>query len=98
MLTGRPIFIFCLIVYTLSCIGTALCPTNAYWLLMLLRIFQVRFDHDDVPLTQQSTGGSCLIAVGMGVVADIALPHERGKYVGGFNLSTTFGTASACCH
>jgi MFS family permease len=40
-LTDRPIYIANLVLYILSCIGTALCPTNAYWLLLLLRIFQV---------------------------------------------------------
>ena len=40
-LTPRPVYIINLILYILSCIGTALCPTNAYWLLLLLRIVQV---------------------------------------------------------
>lgn len=42
----------------------------------------------------QATGGSCLIAIGSGVVGDIALPQERGKYMGIFNLTSTFGPAS----
>ncbi|OCF32300.1 hypothetical protein I316_05968 [Kwoniella heveanensis BCC8398] len=76
----RPVFIACLSVYLLSCVGTALCPTSAYWLLMLMRVLQ-------------ATGGSALIAVGTGVVADIATPQERGRYLGLFNLGTTVGPA-----
>lgn len=37
----RPIYIVCLLIYVLSCVGTALCPTSAYWLLILMRILQV---------------------------------------------------------
>ncbi|WWC68737.1 uncharacterized protein I206_102671 [Kwoniella pini CBS 10737] len=76
----RPVFILLLTIYLLSCIGTALCPTSAYWLLMLMRVLQ-------------ASGGSALIAVGTGVVADIAMPHERGRYLGLFNLGTTVGPA-----
>lgn len=35
-----------------------------------------------------------MIAIGTGVIADIAMPQERGKYIGAFNLTNTFGTAS----
>ncbi|OCF58020.1 hypothetical protein L486_04047 [Kwoniella mangroviensis CBS 10435] len=76
----RPVFILLLSIYLLSCIGTALCPTSAYWLLMLMRVLQ-------------ASGGSALIAIGTGVVADIAMSHERGRYLGLFNLGTTVGPA-----
>jgi MFS family permease len=36
----RPIFIACIAILSLSCVGLALCPTNAYWLLMLMRCVQ----------------------------------------------------------
>src|ERR1700683_17825 len=36
----RPIFIACLLTLCLSCIGLALTPTSAYWLLILLRCLQ----------------------------------------------------------
>jgi MFS family permease len=49
-LTSRPIFIINLILYILSCIGTALCPTNAFWLLLVLRIVQVSEQTRLVPL------------------------------------------------
>ncbi|WRT65600.1 uncharacterized protein IL334_002545 [Kwoniella shivajii] len=76
----RPVFIVLLLVYMSSSIGSALCPTSAYWLLMVMRALQ-------------ATGGSALIAVGVGVVSDIAMPQERGVYIGVFNLGTTVGPA-----
>jgi MFS family permease len=36
----RPIFLACLLVLSLSCVGLALTPTSDYWLLMLLRCVQ----------------------------------------------------------
>lgn len=43
---------------------------------------------------EQATGGSAVIAIGTGVIADIAMPQERGKYLGVFNLQSTAGPAS----
>lgn len=74
----RPVIIVLLVLYTAGCIGSALCPTSDYWLLMLMRILQ-------------SAGGSPLIAIGIGVVSDIATPQERGTFVGAFNLGGTMG-------
>ena len=36
----RPMFLACLLVLSVSCVGIALQPTSAYWLLMLLRCLQ----------------------------------------------------------
>ena len=36
----RPTMIACLATLSLSCVGLALVPTSAYWLLMLLRCLQ----------------------------------------------------------
>jgi len=36
----RPIMFACLATLSLSCVGLALVPTSAYWLLMLLRCVQ----------------------------------------------------------
>jgi MFS family permease len=36
----RPIIFACLATLSLSCVGLALVPTSAYWLLMLLRCLQ----------------------------------------------------------
>jgi hypothetical protein len=38
--------------------------------------------------------GSATVALGTGVIADISLPHERGKFVGIFQFAGTFSTAS----
>ncbi|KAK9776141.1 putative Major facilitator superfamily (MFS) profile domain-containing protein [Seiridium cardinale] len=69
----RPIFLGCLIVLIGSCIGLALCPTNAFWLLIVLRLLQ-------------AGGCASMIALGAGVTGDIATPEERGGYFGLFNL------------
>jgi MFS family permease len=45
-------------------------------------------------LMTQAAGGSATIALGTGVIADISLPHERGKFVGIFQFAGTFSTAS----
>lgn len=36
----RPVFVGCFIILVASCIGLALTPTNAFWLLLLLRAVQ----------------------------------------------------------
>ena len=36
----RPMFIGCMVVLCGACVGLALVPTNAYWLLMVLRCLQ----------------------------------------------------------
>lgn len=36
----RPIFLACMTVLALSCVGLALVPTSDYWLLMVLRCVQ----------------------------------------------------------
>lgn len=63
----RPIYICTLVIYLGADVGLALCPTNAYWLLLVLRMLQ-------------ATGGSAVIAIGAGAISDIAVPSERGKY------------------
>lgn len=74
----RPVYIATVLIFVLSCIGTALCPTDAFWLLIVMRIVQ-------------ASGVSATIAVGAGVIADVAMPQERGKYLGLFNTTSTFG-------
>ncbi|WVQ78691.1 hypothetical protein IAT38_000778 [Cryptococcus sp. DSM 104549] len=76
----RPIYIGTLIVYLGANIGLALCPTNAYWLLLVLRALQ-------------STGGSAVISIGYGAVADVAEPRERGKYAAFFQVGAMAGPA-----
>ena len=62
-------FLACLLVLALACIGLARIPTNAYWLLMLLRCLQ-------------AAGSASTIALGAGVIADIATRAERGSFFG----------------
>lgn len=69
----RPVFLLCLAILVLSSIGLALCPTDSFWLLLLLRCFQ-------------SGGSASTIALGAGVIGDIATSSERGGYFGMFNL------------
>jgi len=63
----RPAYILCFIVYIGANIGLALCKNYAS--LLILRCLQ-------------STGSSGTIALGSGVVADIATSSERGSWMG----------------
>ncbi|KAL3463705.1 major facilitator superfamily domain-containing protein [Aspergillus heterothallicus] len=69
----RPLYLICLSILTASCIGLALCPRSAYWLLLLLRALQ-------------AGGCASTIALGAGVIGDIAVAEERGGFFGMFNL------------
>ncbi|KIJ53662.1 hypothetical protein M422DRAFT_201886 [Sphaerobolus stellatus SS14] len=74
----RPLFLVCLILLSISCIGMALVPTDAYWLLLVLRCFQ-------------AAGSASTIALGSGVISDIAEPSERGGFLGLFSLGPLVG-------
>ncbi|KAF8516742.1 major facilitator superfamily domain-containing protein [Hysterangium stoloniferum] len=74
----RPLFIICLALLSVSCVGIALTPTNAYWLLLVLRCFQ-------------AMGSASTIALGSGTISDIAKPSERGGFLGLFNLAPLLG-------
>ena len=52
----RPITIACLATLSLSCVGLALVPTSAYWLLILLRYIQAAGSASTVAL------GRCLVS------------------------------------
>jgi MFS family permease len=67
-------------IYVGACIGLALTPTSAFWLLLVLRIVQ-------------ATGGSAVISIGSGCVSDIATPEERGRYMGLFSALSMAGPA-----
>ncbi|EMD36227.1 hypothetical protein CERSUDRAFT_115176 [Gelatoporia subvermispora B] len=74
----RPTLLACLLVLALSCVGLALVPTNAYWLLLVLRCVQ-------------AAGSASTIALGAGVIGDISAPHERGRYFGLWNVGPMVG-------
>jgi MFS family permease len=67
----RLIYLACLATLCISCIGLAVIPTKAFWALMLLRAFQ-------------AAGSASTIALGAGVIVDIASPEERGIMFGTF--------------
>ncbi|KAL8893268.1 MAG: hypothetical protein Q9192_005436 [Flavoplaca navasiana] len=67
MIGRRPVYIAAFVVYLAANIGLAL--QNSYAALLVLRILQ-------------SSGSSGTIALAISVVADLAPPHERGRYVG----------------
>ncbi|TDZ68043.1 Itaconate transport protein [Colletotrichum trifolii] len=69
----RPVFVVCLTVLIGACIGIALCPTDAFWPLLVLRCLQ-------------AAGCASTIALGAGVIGDISTPEERGGFFGMFNL------------
>lgn len=74
----RPSFILCLSLLTISCIGLALTPTSAYWLLVLLRCVQ-------------SAGSASTVALAFGVIADIVPTKDRGGFIGVSNLGPMVG-------
>ncbi|KAF9446558.1 MFS general substrate transporter [Macrolepiota fuliginosa MF-IS2] len=76
----RPIAAACLLILSLSCVGLALVPTSAYWLLMVLRCLQ-------------AAGSASTIAIGAGVISDISTPAERGGFYGFFALGPMAGPA-----
>ncbi|KZV89327.1 MFS general substrate transporter [Exidia glandulosa HHB12029] len=65
----RTAFIVCMCILTVSCIGIALTPTSAYWLLVVLRCVQ-------------AAGSASTIAIGAGVIVDIVTPEQRGSFLG----------------
>ncbi|KAJ7034033.1 MFS general substrate transporter [Mycena alexandri] len=76
----RIMFIACLLLLAVSCIGLALIPTNDYWLLLFLRCFQ-------------AAGSASTIALGAGVIGDISEPAERGGFFGVYNVGPLVGPA-----
>ncbi|ORZ03336.1 major facilitator superfamily domain-containing protein [Syncephalastrum racemosum] len=67
----RPVYIMTLTIYVGACIGLALAPN--YAVLLAMRILQ--------PI-----GSSSTIAIGAGIMSDIALPSERGGFYGFYSM------------
>lgn len=76
----RPIFLSCMLVLTVACIGLASTPTSDYWLLLVLRCVQ-------------AAGSASTVALGAGVIGDIATRAERGSFFGLFSVGPLFGPA-----
>lgn len=91
-------FIGCMVVLSLACVGLALVPTDAYWLLMLLRCLQAAGSASTIAL------GACILTIikniilrettrvpGAGVISDIAASSERGSFFGVWNIGPMIG-------
>ncbi|KAF8307790.1 MFS general substrate transporter [Clavulina sp. PMI_390] len=65
----RPIFIACMVIFSVIQFLLAVIPDSAYGALVALRLLS-------------AVGSSPTIALGAGIVGDIAAPVERGKYMG----------------
>lgn len=76
----RPAIVLCFVIYIGANIGLAL--QSNYAALLVLRCLQ-------------STGSSGTVALGAGIVADIATSGERGKYMGLVQLGPMVGPAIA---
>ncbi|KAJ2899239.1 putative major facilitator superfamily transporter [Zalerion maritima] len=63
----RPVYLTALVIYFAACVGLAL--QKSYPALLVLRMLQ-------------SAGSSGTIALGTMVVADLAAPRDRGRYIG----------------
>ena len=87
----RPIFLACLLILALSCVGLALTPTNAYWLLIVLRCLQAGGSASTIAVGEtfmrlpSCTSSYCVIP-GAGIIADVAARHERGGFYGVYNI------------
>ncbi|KZO97076.1 MFS general substrate transporter [Calocera viscosa TUFC12733] len=75
----RPIYLACLFLLAVSCIGLALTPTSDYWLLVMLRCFQ-------------AAGSASVIALASGTIMDIAASHERGIFLGISGMGPQLGS------
>lgn len=89
-------FIGCMIVLSVACVGLALVPTNAYWLLMLLRCLQAAGSASTVALGTSAVPHASRkflthYGTGAGVIADIAAPAERGSFFGMWNIGPMVG-------
>lgn len=76
----RPLFLLTMIIYIGANLGLGFMPVTKYWLLLFLRALQ-------------ATGGSAVIAIGSGAIADIAEPKERGKFQAIFQAGAMIGPA-----
>ncbi|KAJ7697161.1 major facilitator superfamily domain-containing protein [Mycena rosella] len=68
-------FILCLLLLALSCIGLALTPTRDYWLLLFLRCFQ-------------AVWSASTVGIGAGFLGDISARAERAGFLGAHSIGT----------
>ncbi|KAI8331016.1 major facilitator superfamily domain-containing protein [Chlamydoabsidia padenii] len=72
----RPVYLMTIFIYVMACIGLSLTPN--YTTLLVLRMLQ-------------AFGSSSVIAIGAGTIGDIAVPSERGGYMGVYGLGSMLG-------
>lgn len=88
----RLIFLACLFILALSCVGVALTPTDAYWLLLVMRCIQAAGSASTIavgkahPAVSYRMHTTVTYSSGAGVIADVAAQHERGGYYGFYSL------------
>ena len=85
----RPVTAACLLILSLSCVGLALVPTFAYWLLMVLRCLQAAGSASTIAIGNIYLFASLFLFsmfVGAGVIGDISSRAERGGFFGFFML------------
>ncbi|KAG6832159.1 hypothetical protein H0H92_004890 [Tricholoma furcatifolium] len=82
----RPVFLACLFILSLTCVGLALVPVSAYWLLMVLRCLQAAGSASTIALEFLNEKG-----LGAGVIGDISTPKERGGFYGMFSIGPMVG-------
>ncbi|KAK2033576.1 MFS general substrate transporter [Colletotrichum zoysiae] len=76
----RPVLLVCLAVLIGACVGIAVIPTDAFWLLIVLRCLQAAGCASTIAL------GTNAQRAGAGVIGDISTPEERGGFFGMFNV------------
>ena len=92
----RLIFIGCLLILSLTCVGLALVPVSDFWLLMLLRCIQAAGSASTIAiglyklfyiiLRRSKPYAVLLNLIGAGVIGDISEPKERGGFYGIYAL------------
>ena len=90
----RPTAAACLLILSISCIGLALVPTSAYWLLMVLRCLQATGSASTIAIGNiylYLTLFLFSMSVGAGVVGDISSRADRGGFFGFFMLGPLVG-------
>ena len=88
----RPMFIGCMVVLTLSCVGLALVPTNAYWLLMLLRCLQAAGSASTIAL------GACCDMIRFGCLNPSTVADLRFRCRGHFRHCSSLGARHVLRH
>ena len=90
----RPTTAACLLILSLTCIGLALVPTSAYWLLMVLRCLQAAGSASVVTIGNIYLFLTLFLismSVGAGVIGDISSRADRGGFYGVFMLGPLVG-------